>query len=83
MDELTEKPVIPTPVVQVKIILLSNGSLHVGGFPTRLDSALAIMQDATIAIINHFMKGAREGRLDENNSFEKGKILTPDNKVPI
>ncbi len=78
-----DKPVVPTPIVQIRITLLSNGALNVNGFPTKLETALAIMQDATAAIVKHFVEGAKEGKLGEDNSFEQSRILTPDNKLPI
>ena len=83
MNKPIEKPVVPTPIVQIRITLMSDGAMNVNGFPTGLNAALAIMQDATAAIVKHFVEGAKEGKLDETNSFEQGRILTPDNKVPI
>jgi len=83
MNKPVEKPVLPTPIVQIRITLLSDGALNVNGFPTRLDAALAIMNDAQAAIIAHFVRGAKEGKLDENNAFEDKRILTPSNKVTI
>ena len=83
MDKPVEKPVVPTPIIQIRIILMSDGAMNVNGFPVKLETALAIMQDATTAIVKHFVKGAKEGKLDETNSFEQSRILTPDNKVPI
>lgn len=81
--EPTNKPVVPTPIVQIRITLMSDGALNVNGFPTKLETALAIMQDAIAAIVKHFVDGAKEGKLDETNTFEQSRILTPDNKVPI
>lgn len=83
INESAEKPVVPTPVVQIKITLMSDGAMNVNGFPTELEIALAIMQDAIAAIVKHFVEEAKEGKLDHDNSFMEDKILTPGNGVPI
>lgn len=80
---IEEGPVVPQPVVQIRITLLNNGSLNVNGFPIGLDSALQIMQDAHTAIVKHFVQGAKDGKLDDTNIFIQNKIITPGNKVII
>lgn len=67
----------PYPVVNIQIILFDNGSLNINGFPAKLGFAIEVMQNATTAIINHFIKGAKGGKLDENNAFENNKTLAP------
>lgn len=69
------------PIGAVKIIIMSDGSVNVNGFPTDLHVALAWMNTATRAVINFFIDKAKRGELDSNGKVEEKKILTRDKNL--
>lgn len=70
-----QQPAHPQPIGQMKITAMTNGSVAVNGFPVDLDMARHWLYLAEKAIIEHFFKLAREGKLDENNRITKKKII--------
>jgi len=77
------KLVIPSPVMQMRITVLNNGTLSVAGIPASLDTAMQILADATKAVVKHFTKKAREGNLDDTDTLIESKIIQPNQKVII
>ena len=77
------KIVVPAPIMQMKITLLNNNSLSVRGIPNNLDQALLVLSDATKAVVKHFTKKAREGKLDDMDNLIESKIIQPNQKILI
>jgi hypothetical protein len=69
--------------MQMKITLLSNQTISVGGIPQDLNVALDILAGASKAVTLHFVGRAKEGKLDGKNRIVQDKILMPDNKLVI
>ena len=63
-----KETVVPYPLLQIKITVLSNDSINVKGFPSNLGYALSIFNSAQLAVVNHFIVEASNGNLDENNT---------------
>ena len=74
-NEKKQQPAYPQPVGQMKITAMSNGAVTVNGFPVDLEMARQWLFLAEKAIIDHFFKLARAGKLDENNRISKNKII--------
>lgn len=72
---------IPTPIMQMRITVLNNGTISVGGIPSKLETALEILANANKAIVRHFINKAKEGELDDNNTTIKNRILTQDKRI--
>ena len=75
MNNNDQKQAHPQPIGQMKITAMSNGSVSVNGFPVDLDMARHWLNLAEKAIIDHFFKLARAGKLDENNRIIKKKVI--------
>ena len=75
--------VVPHPLMQMKITLLSNQTISVNGIPQDLNTALDILAGASKAVVLHFVRRAKEGKLDDKNRIVQDKILMPDNKLVI
>ena len=71
----------PVPIGAMKVIVMSDGSVNVDGFPTDLHVAISWMDSATRAVINYFIDKAKRGKLDSNNRVEQKKILTKDKRL--
>ena len=78
---MTEKPVVPQPIAQMKITLLSNGGIAVNGFPSDLEVAQDWLSAAAKVVVRHFIALAKAGELDEHNRIIKKKIITQDKKL--
>lgn len=76
-------PVVPQPLMQMKVTLLSNQTIRVNGIPQNLDTALDILAGATKAVVQHFVLKAKEGKLDDKNKIVQDKIFVPGNKLVI
>lgn len=76
-------PVVPHPLMQMKITLLSNQTINVNGIPLDLDTALDVLAGATKAITQHFVRKAKEGKLDDTNRIIQNKIIAPGNKLVV
>ena len=60
---------------------MDNGSVNVNGFPNDLKLALAWINAANNAIVFHFMKLAKDDKLDKDNRVIKSRIIVPDGGV--
>jgi len=78
---MTDKPVVPHPIAQMKITLLSNGGIAVNGFPNNLEVAQDWLSAAQKVIVRHFIAMAKAGELDENNRIIEKSIIVPDKKL--
>lgn len=76
-----KQPIVPHPVMQMKITALSDGSVAVNGIPNNPNTALQLIAGATAAITNLFIGKAKEGQLDDANNLVESKIITPDKKI--
>ena len=74
---MTDKPVVPRPVAQMKITLLDNGGIAVNGFPNNLESAQDWLSAAAKVVVRHFISKAKAGELDENNRIIEKSIIVP------
>jgi len=78
---MTEKPVVPQPIAQMKITLMNNGGIAVNGFPNDLESAQEWLSAAAKVVVRHFITCAKSGELDEHNRIIEKKIITQDKKL--
>ena len=78
---MTDKPVVPQPVAQMKITLMDNGGIAVNGFPNNLEVAQEWLSAAAKVVVRHFITCAKAGELDENNRIIEKKIITQDKKL--
>lgn len=75
------KPVVPTVAIQIKINVLSDGSMRVFGFPKHHDTASQMLEMATRVVNKYFIQKAKEGKLDDDNQETESKILMPDKRI--
>ena len=78
---MTDKPVVPQPIAQMKITLMNNGRIAVNGFPGDLEVAQDWLSAAAKVIVRHFITCAKAGELDEHNRIIEKKIITQDKKL--
>lgn len=71
----------PRPLYQIIITVLDNGSVNAQGFPMDFNLTNQIMDDGKRAIILHFLKQAREGKLNDQNVIEGSRILVAEKKI--
>ena len=71
----------PQPIAQMKITIMSDGAVNVTGFPTDMYIARHWLSRADVAIVDHFIKLAKAGKLDENNVVIEKKIITQDKSL--
>jgi hypothetical protein len=69
------------PVAQIIINVMQDGSMNVGGFPSGLDDAITILDNARRIITYHFIDAAKNGKLNDRNVIEKSSIITPKNNI--
>ena len=74
---MTDKPVVPQPIAQMKITLMNNGRIAVNGFPGDLEVAQDWLSAAAKVIVRHFITCAKAGELDENNRIIEKSIIVP------
>ena len=80
-SEPSQPPAHPQPVIQCRITAMSDGNVNVNGFPTTLLTFLDLFFAAFKAVIVLFIKQAKAGYLDDNNTIIPKKILTKDNNL--
>jgi len=78
---MTDKPVVPQPIAQMKITLMDNGGIAVNGFPNNLEAAQEWLSAAAKVVVRHFIALAKAGELDEHNRIIEKKIITQDKKL--
>ena len=74
---MTDKPVVPQPIAQMKITLLDNGGIAVNGFPSNLEVAQEWLSAAAKVVVRHFISKAKAGELDEHNRIIEKTIIVP------
>ena len=65
------------PIGVVRINVFSDGGINVMGFPSRLDAALEIMDQAKNTVVKYFISQAKENRLNDSNVVDSGNIIVP------
>ena len=58
------------------------GQVHIDGFPTNVNVALALCADIQRAIIGFFLDAARDGRLDSMGNAQP-KLIQPADNIAI
>ena len=75
-----QKKVLPAPLMQVRVNLLSDGSINVMGFPNDHTAASEILEKAMRVVNQYFIELAKKGQLDDFNCKKEG-ILVPDKRI--
>ena len=66
------------PITQIRITLLDNGNLTISGMPQDTKTALVILSELNRAVFEHFIKLAKSGQLDDNNTIIQKHIISPE-----
>jgi len=69
------------PVYSITISIMSDNQVMVKGFPKSLDLCTGILDQGKKAIIDHFIEAAKDGKLNDQNVIDGGKILVPDKRI--
>jgi len=79
MSKKQGKPVAkPAPVVNMQINVDAAGRVQVRVFPSKLASALNMLDAGRNAVVEHFVMAARKGELDEDGNLKESRIVKPE-----
>lgn len=73
----------PQPVIQMTILGFDNGQMAIKGLPLNLNDAMTMLAGAEKIIMNEFIKLAKEGKLDKNNTIIQSQIIQPKSGIQV
>lgn len=79
----SQPAVEPRPVIQMTILGFDNGQMAIKGLPLNLNDAQAMLVGANKIVMNEFIKLAKEGKLDKNNTIIQSQIILPKSGIQV
>ena len=73
----------PQPVIQMTILGFDNGKIAIQGLPLNLNDAQAMLAAANKIVMDEFIKLAKEGELDKDNTIIQSQIIQPKSGIQV